>query len=206
MRARGWAEARQVRQALSLWYYTHLQVSSSPRALCSRRTDPSSDFGRTRGGDMPLAGGGASLLRRPGPLAAKGSSFCPGFCFRPPPPGHHGTLLPPGSASQLSLPHLRDTYFQARRIPPRTLHCGGLWAGEARGGSVPAPGLQVPQELLSPTGCLAISSVSLTPTRAVMRKGRGMQGEWMGSRLGQATAHYRGHQTREGTNPVAHSR
>lgn len=166
-----------MRPALSLWYYTYLLVSSSPRALCSRRTEPSSDFGRTRGGDMPLVPGEEPPCQRTRPRGSQRAQLRLGLCFWLPPQGHHGTLLPPGSASQLPLPHIRDTYFQVGRIPSRTLYCGGLWAGEARGGSVPAPGLQESQELPSPTGCLAMSSESLTPTQAVSRKGRGMWGE-----------------------------
>lgn len=102
--------------------------------------------------ERSLAQGGTSLAQRPlpqwqqqSPVSALGSaSSCP--------QGHSETLLPPGSGPQLLLLVIRDTYPQAERIPPRMLCCLGLWAGEARGGSAPAPGLQAPQELLSPTG------------------------------------------------------
>lgn len=68
------------------------------------------------------------------------------------------------------------------------LCCPGWWAGEAQGDSAPAPGLQVPQELLSPTGCPAMSFGSLTPTQAVVGKEGGHEENGQGARRGQARA------------------
>lgn len=122
------------------------------------------------------------------PYGTTESSFCPGLCCQLPPEPLWDSCPPPGSGSHLPLAHGRGTYSHTGRIPPRTSCCSGLWAEEAQGVPVPAPGLQVPQELLSPTDCLAMSSESLTPTQAAVGKGKGTQEEWVGTPHGQARA------------------
>lgn len=89
----------------------------------------------------------------------------------------------PGSGSRLLLP-VWDTHSQAGRIPPRMSRCPGWWAGEAQGGSAPAPGLRVPRELLTPTGGPEVSSEFLTPAQAAVGKERGTRGEWRGYPMG----------------------
>lgn len=206
VRARGWAEAKELGQPFPFGTIHTCWCPHPPELCAAEGRSPRLTLGELGEETCHWPQEKNLLARGPGPVAARGFSFGPGLCFWLPPQGHHGTLLPPGSASQLLLPHIRDTYFQAGRIPPRMLYCGGLWAGEVRGGSVPAPGLQEPQELPYPTGCLSMSSESLTPTQAVSRKGRRIWGgEWTGSQLGQAGACCRGQQTHVGTNPAAHS-
>ena len=153
-------------------YHTHLLVSSSRRALCSRRTEPSDDLGRTRERHRQ------ATAQRPCPCTATQSWFCPRLCFQLP-SGFLGDSIATPSGSQCLPPHIQGTYSQAGRIHPRRLHCPGLWAEGARGGTSPSPGLQAPQEPLCPTGCLAMSSESLTPTQAVVG-GNGDTGECTG--------------------------
>lgn len=86
---------------------------------------------------------------------------------------HSRALLipdPSRTRSQLPLPCVRNTYSQGEKIPPRMLCCPGLWAGEALGQSMSAPGHQVSQELPFPTGYLSVSSGCPTLTRAAGKK------------------------------------
>lgn len=81
-------------------------------------------------------------------------------------------LDPPTPKDMLPLPpsHVRNTYSQGEKIPPRMLCCPGLWAGEALGQSVSAPGHRVSQELPFPTGYLSVSSGCPTLTQAAGKK------------------------------------
>lgn len=91
---------------------------------------------------------------------------------------HYRALLipdppPPRTCSQLPPSHIRNTYSQGEKTPPRMLCCPGWWAGEARGQSVSAPGHRVSQELPFPTGYLSVSSGCPTLTRAAGKNKEG---------------------------------